>query len=448
MEAKAKEREQRSVRNGVGSGRRLHGNDDGTMRVKERLFPSCSPTQVLSERLTEHGRSDAEARARNLYGLEILECRPERRVRIASGGLERTVVDFATNAPFALNVNMEIRRGAVNAVANFGAVHASIACARAQTGLTGEICSRLARMKGGQATARLYPTTFAANIAAAAALAGMNCTAIVHPNAHATVQFALAGALPPNRIIRSKNASEVAAAYAKTTRRPVALVEDGLYSMGRFADFGALQDFLERSPNGIVWLDDAHSVGLRGTHGRGEAMEKMEPYADRCVVTGSFGKAFGAAGGFLAGPEAFVKVMLQSSVPDRFSCNLDIASQGAVLAAMQILARPGLLPRLQSALAARLSLIDDALAAATIETEQAGTPIPFRVIPFAGPIEAISAADALLDRHGCLTTPVFYPTIARGAGAIRVSLSVDHPLRDVNNLVAAVLPLIERRKVS
>lgn len=395
--------------------------------------------------LSPKAPADYEARARNLYGVEILRCGSDRRVQIATPAGPRWVVDCATNGPFAMNLRAEVVQGAIDAIKDFGALHTSIASARAQTGLAAAILGGLSEMKGGDSLARAYPTTFSANIAAAAGLAKMDCTVILHPNAHATVQFALDGAFSAERLIRTKNTAAVAMAFAKTTRRPVVIVEDGLYSMGSFADFESLKNFLNANPKGMVWLDDAHSVGMRGRNGRGEAMERMEDYADRCIVTGSFGKAFGAAGGFLVGPAAFVQTTLGVSVSDRFSCNLDVAAQGAVLAAMTLLRRPEELHFLQDALAARLKRLDDALGAAGVVTEQSETSIAFRVVPFAGAAEAIHAAGILLEEAGFLTTPVYYPTIARGAGAIRISLSAGHAVSDVDTLIEKLVPLLERK---
>jgi 7-keto-8-aminopelargonate synthetase-like enzyme len=390
---------------------------------------------------------DVDARSRGLYGFEIRRCERGRRVEIVAADGPRCVIDFATNSAFDLNTRPEVVEGSIAAIKDFGASHASIAAARAQTGVASEITKRLSAMKGGDSAARVYPTTFAANTAAAAGLAAMDATGIVHTNAHATVQLATDGALEANRIIRTKNTAGVAAAFSMTTRRPVFVVEDGLYSMGRFSDFEAIQRFLDGCPRGMAWFDDAHSVGLGGRDGRGETMDRMERYTDRCVVTGSFGKAFGAAGGFLVGPAAFVEGVLGGSVADRFSCNLDIGAQGAVVAAMKLLATPGELESLQRQLAARLQRLDGGLAAIGVEPEQALSSIPFRVVPFSGPGEAIRAAGVLLDA-GFLTTPVYYPTIARGLGAIRLSVSTGHAMADVDALIEALIPHLTGRQLS
>jgi 7-keto-8-aminopelargonate synthetase-like enzyme len=143
-----------------------------------------------------------------------------------------------------------------------------------------------------------------------------------------------------------------------------------------------------------------------------------------------------------------VQDVLQASVADRFSCNLDVAAQGAVLAAMRLLSDPKEMASLQHQLDVRLQRIDEVLADAGIATEQAGTSIAFRVVRFAGPKAAIRAAKGLLEDGGFMTTPVYYPTIERGGGAIRISLSVGHTMADIDALLEALIPLVTTSELS
>jgi 7-keto-8-aminopelargonate synthetase-like enzyme len=385
---------------------------------------------------------DVKARKQNLYGVQILRCNRGRRIEIAEGEGSEWVLDFATNGPFGLNLRPEVVERTLRFVREFGTLHTSIAVGRAQTGISREIIRRLEEMKGPDSSARIYPTTFAANCATAGGIGGMNCTVVMHPNVHATVQFALRGALTPDHIIKTKNTAEVATTYALGSRRKVVVVEDGLYSMGRFADFAELSRFVAKCPNGMVWFDDAHSVGMRGRDGRGEAMEKMSAYSDQTIITGSFGKAFGAAGGFLAAPSAFVRATLEVSVSDRFSCNLDVAAQGSILAAMELLADRDVYTSLQTNLNSRLQYVDDTLSRNGILTEQLRTPIAFRVVSFPTPDLAIEAAGVLLKKHRILSTPVYYPTVAYGTGAIRFAISADHSQADVAKLTDSLIPLV------
>jgi len=103
---------------------------------------------------------------------------------------------------------------------------------------------------------------------------------------------------------------------------------------------------------------------------------------------------------------------------------------------------------LQDALKIRLDRLDFALDKIGIHTEQRKTPIAYRVIPFSGPKEAIRGASILLNDEGFITTPVYYPTIAQGKGAIRISLSADHKIVDIDRIVIALDRLLSKKSTS
>ena len=396
----------------------------------------CSGGQVSRE--AEGQSLDALARKLGVYGFEISQILEGRRVAIAN--CDHLVVDFATNCPFGINEMPEVRMAAIEAVSRYGGLHSSIAAARATTGMTSEVISRIGAMKGSQSSARLYPTTLSANSAVGCAIQNSKSQIVIDPYAHATMMAAI-NCVPADRKIVSKNPIGVAKEFAATSTRTVYLLGDGLYSMGKFADFDGICDFLSTCPNGRVWLDDAHSVGLRGRDGRGEAMERLSEFEDRSIVTGSLGKAFGAAGGFAVGPQSFINEMLKASVADRFSCNVTLAAQGAILAAMRLLADPTKLKTFQRSLETRLARFDELVLKGGIVTEQHNSPIAFRLLPCDGPIAAIRIAGKLL-AAGFMTTPVYFPTIARDKGGIRVSLSCSHSEQDVEQIADLLVSLI------
>lgn len=372
---------------------------------------------------------DEQAREHGVYGFEIAAIHQGRRVTLATG---QNVTDFATNCPFGINELPAVQLAAIRAINSFGGLHASIASARATTYLTRIIIDRLAEMKGPASSARIYPTTLSANTATADGIKRSGAQIVIDPRSHATMMSAVSG-IPQERVTISKNSVSVAEAYSSTCTRTVFLAGDGLYSMGKFADYEAIRRALLQCPNLRVWLDDAHSVGMHGRNGRGEAMEQLYDFANRVVVSGSFGKAFGAAGGFVVAPESFIDEMLKASVADRFSCNLDVAAQGAIVASMNLLSDSNQLRSLQRTLEQRLAQFDGILSKQRIVTEQHGSKIAFRLVPFNGPEVAIEVAGKMLT-NGVMTTPVYYPTIGKGTGGIRVSISAAHSPEQVDAL--------------
>ena len=87
----------------------------------------------------------------------------------------------------------------------------------------------------------------------------------------------------------------------KQARRQLVIME-GIYSMD--GDFGNLTELLDiaESHGASVFIDEAHSMLACGEHGRGAA-EKFGVEDRVPLVYGTFSKAFGALGGFVAGSE-------------------------------------------------------------------------------------------------------------------------------------------------
>lgn len=52
-----------------------------------------------------------------------------------------------------------------------------------------------------------------------------------------------------------------------------------------------------------VFLDEAHSIGAMGKHGRGVCEHWGVDPADVDVMMGTFTKSFGSCGGYIAGPK-------------------------------------------------------------------------------------------------------------------------------------------------
>ena len=97
-------------------------------------------------------------------------------------------------------------------------------------------------------------------------------------------------------------------------RRQLVVVE-GIYSMD--GDFGALREVIDVADahGASVFIDEAHSMLACGAHGRGAAehfgVEDRFP-----LVYGTFSKAFGALGGFVAGSKETLQLsaFLRASV--------------------------------------------------------------------------------------------------------------------------------------
>src|SRR6058998_1396459 len=128
-------------------------------------------------------------------------------------------------------------------------------------------------------------------------------------------------------------------------RRQLVIVE-GIYSMD--GDFGNLKELLAvaESHGASVFIDEAHSMLACGEHGRGAA-EKFGVEDRVPLLYGTFSKAFGALGGFVAGSKETLDYLRFYSHPYVYSCALPPAVVAAILKALEIgRSRPELRKRL------------------------------------------------------------------------------------------------------
>ncbi len=115
------------------------------------------------------------------------------------------------------------------------------------------------------------------------------------------------------------------------------VVLEGIYSM--LGDRAPLADFIEvKKKHGFQLLvDEAHSFGVLGSHGRGLADEAdLEDEVD--FVVGTFSKSVGAIGGFGAGDHPYFDYLRYAMRPYMFTASSSPASVATSLAAIRKLA--------------------------------------------------------------------------------------------------------------
>lgn len=97
------------------------------------------------------------------------------------------------------------------------------------------------------------------------------------------------------------------------------IATDGVFSMdGIICNLKGVCDLADEF-NALVMVDDSHSLGFVGAHGKGTA-EHCGCMGRVDITTGTFGKALGgASGGFTSGPKEIIALLRQRSRPYLFS---------------------------------------------------------------------------------------------------------------------------------
>ena len=115
------------------------------------------------------------------------------------------------------------------------------------------------------------------------------------------------------------------------------IATDGVFSMdGYIANLKGICDLADEF-GALVMIDECHSTGFMGEHGRGTA-EYCGVMGRVDIITGTLGKALGgASGGFTAARQEIVDLLRQRSRPYLFSNTLAPAIAAASLKVFQML---------------------------------------------------------------------------------------------------------------
>ena len=119
-------------------------------------------------------------------------------------------------------------------------------------------------------------------------------------------------------------------------KQPKMIVVDGVYSMeGHIAPLPRLVELAEEFQATLV-VDEAHSVGILGRQGRG--VSDQFGVTDKVdLIAGSFSKAFGSTGGFIAASTAVVEYLRTNSRQIVFSAALGAPAAAGAKAALALM---------------------------------------------------------------------------------------------------------------
>lgn len=221
----------------------------------------------------------------------------------------------------------------------------------------------------------------------------------------------------------------------------VVVVFDGIFSMrGDFAPADRIADLAGRHDgrfrDGVITvMDDSHGIGAYGATGRGTAEHTG---ASPDVIVGTFGKAFGVNGGFVASSPTVIEAVRQKADTYIYTNPLSVGDCAAALAAMEIADGPEGRDRLVR-LRERTEQFREGLSALGLES----IPGPHPVVPLL--VRDTSATRRMvgdLFEDGVLAVGLTFPVVPRGDETIRFQVNADHTEQDIDGL----LQLLSRRR--
>lgn len=213
----------------------------------------------------------------------------------------------------------------------------------------------------------------------------------------------------------------------------VLIVVEGVYSMD--GDYPDLTKFIEvkKKHKTFMMVDEAHSIGTMGLHGRGMSEHFDLDPRDVDIWMGTLSKSFGSCGGYIAGSGALVEYLKYTAPGFVYSVGLSPPNTAAALAAINLLQEePERVARLAENSRLFLRLAKEARLNTGLSNNTPVVPV------ITGNSEYALRLSHALFEGGINVQPILYPAVEESAARLRFFITSTHTEEQIRETVSAV----------
>ena len=391
-------------------------------------------------RLTQEGRAKSPERVIVGYVPGAGPKGPRYRLR----GSDREFLRMNSNSYLSLSNHPQVLAAADEASHSFGAGPGAVRFIDGTFAPHVELEERIARYVGRPA-ARVFNSAYTTVLGLAITLSGPDTFWIGDELNHNCIIRAMriANVPSPQRAIFKHNDLadlERHLDQVPNTAGRVIVIFDGIFSMrGDHAPVDAIAAIVKRYEprfrDGVITvMDDSHGIGAYGATGRGTE-EHCGAAVD--VFVGTFGKAFGVNGGFVAASPELTEAVRQKADTYIYTNPLGAADAAAAVRAVEVADGPEGRSRL-TALKARTDQFRAGLTALGFES----IPGPHPVVPLlVRDTDRVRSMVAALFERGILAVGLTYPVVPKGDETIRFQINAAHTGADIDEVLEALRQL-------
>lgn len=206
------------------------------------------------------------------------------------------------------------------------------------------------------------------------------------------------------------------------------IVTETVFSMD--GDRSPLNEIAElaKAYNALLFVDDAHAVGVWGQNGLGLAKE----IDGVDILLGTCGKAFGSFGAYVACSKKMKEYLINFCPGFIYTTALPPAVIGATAAALELIPT---LKQERNVFHRRIKEFRQSLQQLGFNTGPSST----QIIPvIIGDEKRTLELAGYLKKQGILATPIRPPTVPRESSRIRITLSASHSDEDIEKLLTSL----------
>jgi 8-amino-7-oxononanoate synthase len=208
---------------------------------------------------------------------------------------------------------------------------------------------------------------------------------------------------------------------------------DGVFSMdGDIAPLPVLAALCQQH-NALLMVDDAHGFGVLGKNGAGSCEQFSLTQNEVPILMGTFGKALGSFGAFVAGSQELIEMLIQFARPFVYTTALPPAQAAATSAALRLLQTESWR---REKLHSNIIFFKQQAAQRKLALQDSPTAIQPLLIGNSARVHANGCR--YLRAQGFLVGAVRPPTVADNAARLRITLSATHEEENIVQLLNAI----------
>jgi len=338
----------------------------------------------------------------------------------------RRVLNLCSNNYLGLTTHPDLREAAKEALEKFGVGPGAVRTISGTTSLHVELEKTLAQYKGVE-DVLTYQSGLCANIGAISALVGEEDALFSDELSHASIIDGMRLTKAKRFVYPHGDANALEKILEKEGKSAVKklIVTDGVFSMdGDLAPLPALVKIAEKY-GALLMVDDAHGEGVLGRHGRG-IVDHFQLHGRVDVEMGTFSKAFGVVGGYIAGKKVLTDYLRQRSRAFRFTTGSSPADVAACIAAVKLLDASD---KLVKQLWENASYFKKEMKSLGFDLGNSETPITPVML---GEAKLAQKFSQRLFEEKIFGQAIRYPSVPIGTARLRLMISAVHSREDLN----------------
>ncbi len=244
-----------------------------------------------------------------------------------------SLIDLASNDYLGLNTNSRIIDAANLAMNSHGVGSGGSHLVTGSRPIHKELENALSKWLGRDQIL-LFPSGFQANLAAVIALANRQTLVIADKLIHHSLLVGVKASGAKLKRFAHNDLNELEKLLKLSKHQNILVITESLFSMeGTSPELKTIASLCKKF-GADLFVDEAHALGIMGPEGKGLCYELSDSIK---LISGTFGKAFGGGGAFLATNKVFGEHLIQTCGSFRYTTALAPPLAASALEALMII---------------------------------------------------------------------------------------------------------------